>query len=61
VLARLEQALRAAVSDPELVARFQDFGVEARFQTAGELAATLAAEHARWGRLIREAGVRVDG
>jgi tripartite-type tricarboxylate transporter receptor subunit TctC len=61
VLARLEQALRAAVSDPELVARFQDFGVEARFQTAGELAATLAAEHARWGRMIREAGVRVDG
>lgn len=61
VIARLEAALRAAVSEPELVARFQDFGVEARFQTSAELAATLAAEHALWGRLIREAGVRAEG
>lgn len=60
VIARLAEALRAAVSDPDLRARFDEYGMQAEFQTGPELAAVLAAETVLWGNLIREAGIRAE-
>ena len=51
-------ALRAAVNEPDLRARFDEYGMQAEFQTGPQLAAVLAAETTLWGNLIREAGIR---
>lgn len=60
VVSRLAEALRIAVNDPDLRARFDEYGMEAQFQTGPELAATLDAELRLWGGLIREAGIRAE-
>ena len=59
-VARLAEALRVAVSDPDLRARFDEYGMQAEFRTGAELGATLAAETALWGNLIRDAGIRAE-
>jgi len=60
VLARAEDALRAATDDAGLRARLREQGVELVSGGAGELRALLAAETERWGNLIRTANIRVD-
>lgn len=60
VLLRLADALRAALSDPDLRARFDEYGMQAEFQTGPQLGTVLAAETALWGNLIREAGIRAE-
>jgi tripartite-type tricarboxylate transporter receptor subunit TctC len=59
-VARLAEALRVAVLDPDLRARFDEYGMQAEYQTGPELAAVLAAETMLWGNLIREAGIRAE-
>jgi tripartite-type tricarboxylate transporter receptor subunit TctC len=57
---RIAEALRAAVNDPDLRARFEEYGMQAEFQTGPELGAVLAAETTLWGNLIRTAGIRAE-
>ena len=44
----------------DLRARFDEFGMDAQFQTGPELAAVLDTELRLWGGLIREAGIRAE-
>jgi tripartite-type tricarboxylate transporter receptor subunit TctC len=42
---------------PETAARFKAFGVEARWSTPAEFRAFIASESAKWGDVIRSAGI----
>lgn len=59
-LAKLGAALEAALKDPQVLARFTDLGTtpypEGR-RGAAEARAQLESEVAKWGRVIREAGI----
>ncbi len=60
VAARLEAFVAAAAADPALRDRFAGLGAEVVSTPRGPLAARIAAEDARWGALIREAGITAE-
>lgn len=45
---------------PDVKDRFAEFGAEAVSSTPEQFAKFMAAESARWGKLIREANIRID-
>ncbi|MGG5817772.1 Bug family tripartite tricarboxylate transporter substrate binding protein [Falsiroseomonas sp. HW251] len=57
---RVEAAVTAACADPALRERFAGLGVEPIGEGPQALAARAAAEDARWGEVIRVAGIRVE-
>jgi tripartite-type tricarboxylate transporter receptor subunit TctC len=57
---RLVALARGALADPALAARFAALGAEIPGEAGAALAAVIAAEDARWGGVIRDAGVRLD-
>ena len=57
---RLSAALAEALADPALRDRFAALGAEVAGETGEALAATIAAEDARWGAVIRAAGLRLE-
>ena len=57
VIDTLNRELRAALSDPELVKRYTELGLEPLPSTPGELAGRLRDETAKWARVIRDAGI----
>mgnify|MGYP000400634919 CR=1 FL=1 len=57
IRARLGEVIRAALSDPSVVADFQRRGLEAWPSTEAAFAAQLAADAAKWQPLIRGAGI----
>lgn len=59
-LARLNEAVRRALSAPELRARLKEQGLEAQGSTSAELAAEMQSDVARLGRILKEAGIRAD-
>lgn len=56
---RLTEAAVAAMSEPELRARFLAIGVEPRAEGGEALAARAREERARWSELVRRLGIRV--
>ena len=60
ISARLGAAVVAAARDPDTARRFAALGAEAIGSTREELAARIAAEDARWGELVRAAGITAD-
>lgn len=60
VVARLAEELRLAVRTPELRRRLAELGAEAIGAGPGEFGGFLAAEHARWGEVVRRTGARLD-
>ena len=60
VIGVLNDTLTKALRSTELAQRFRDMGWEATPSTPGEAAAFLQAEHAKWGRVVRERGMRAD-
>ncbi len=60
VVARLNAALNAAIAQPEVAARLASLSVEARPNTPEEFRAFLLAEIEKWGKVVREAGIRVE-
>jgi len=60
IIARLNAELVRALSTAEARAWFQAQGAEVVADTPEEFAAVIRAEHARWGAIIREAGIRVE-
>ncbi len=56
----LERSLLGAIAAPEIDARMRQLGFEPRPGNAAALRDTLAADFARWGRLAREAGIRLE-
>ena len=59
-LERLEAAMLAAFAEPETRARLRGIGVEAAPSGTVAFDRLVAAEHARWGEVIRNAGIRSD-
>lgn len=60
LVAKLNEALNAAVRQPDVRARMLDLGLEPAGTTPGEFAAFVNGDIARWARVVREAGVRTE-
>jgi tripartite-type tricarboxylate transporter receptor subunit TctC len=60
VVTRLNQALAAALAAPDLRERFVAQGAEPGGGSPEAFAAFMRDEYARWGRVVREAGVKAD-
>ncbi len=56
----LSKALRAALDSPAIKARMQVLGVEPTPSTPEQAASYAKSERARWGRVIRDAGIKLD-
>lgn len=59
-IARLNQSVRAAIADPAARSRMANAGVDGQSSSVEELAAFLRSETEKWGRVVREARIRVD-
>ncbi len=57
---RLSEGLNAAIRDPAVAERLAGLNVETAANTPADFAAFLSAETERWGRLVREAGIKPD-
>ena len=60
-VARLGAAVREAVSHPPVVSRMAGAGLDAVGNTPAEMEAMIAREYERWGVVIRERGIKVEG
>ena len=60
VVAKINGAFRGALAVPEVQTRLSDLGVEPEGSSPEKLASHLAAEIARWGKVVREAGVKAE-
>jgi tripartite-type tricarboxylate transporter receptor subunit TctC len=60
IVQRFNQEIVKALNNPEARERLFRAGVEAVGSTPEQFAATLKTEMARWGKLIKEAGIRAE-
>jgi tripartite-type tricarboxylate transporter receptor subunit TctC len=60
IVDRLSAETRAALAAPEVRKRLVDLGAEPLGSTPQEFAAYVDAEFQRWGKLAKEAGIRID-
>jgi tripartite-type tricarboxylate transporter receptor subunit TctC len=60
VLERLHTEIAAIVDSPEMQKRFQLEGAEGLRMTPGEFGALIAAETAKWTRVVKEAGIKAE-
>lgn len=60
IVARLNRSIVDGLNDAEIKSRFFNAGVETVGSTPAQLAAMLQSEMAKWGKLIREAGIREE-
>jgi tripartite-type tricarboxylate transporter receptor subunit TctC len=61
IVARLNAELGSLLSDAAFRQRAFKLGYELRASSAEEFAAFVKAEHARWGKIVTESGMRPDG
>jgi tripartite-type tricarboxylate transporter receptor subunit TctC len=59
-IARLSDALRAALATPLAIQRMTSAGVDPEASTAEELGSFIARESEKWGRVVREARITVE-
>lgn len=60
IVQQLNQEIARVMTRPDLVERLAGAGMKALASTPEAFAATIKSEMAKWGRLIREAGIGVD-
>ena len=60
ILNRIQREVARALANAELKKRFFEAGVEGVGSTPEEYAATIRRESAKWGKLIRDLGIRED-
>jgi len=60
IVERLHQEVRRILKDPAVVASFDKIGVTVVDGAPAQLAQRQAADSARWGAVIREAGIKLD-
>ncbi len=60
IVARLNAAVKQAVATPEVSAALRKLGSDPKTGTAQEFAAFIAAEVQRWGKVVRDANIKVD-
>ena len=58
IVRRLNQDVNAAIARPAIVARFAELGAEPLGGTPDQAAAFIKAEHDKWGKIIRDAGIK---
>jgi tripartite-type tricarboxylate transporter receptor subunit TctC len=59
-LERLQKEIAAVVESPEMQKRFQLEGAEALRMTPREFGGLIAAETAKWSRVVKEAGIKAE-
>jgi tripartite-type tricarboxylate transporter receptor subunit TctC len=60
VIAKIHGALVKVVALPDVKERMFNLGMEVAGSTPGELGALVASDIAKWGKVIKASGVRVD-
>jgi tripartite-type tricarboxylate transporter receptor subunit TctC len=60
VVARLHEALSAAVTSPPVRRLMEDVGADIAAQGPADFAGMLKADHARWAEVIRRGNIRLD-
>ena len=60
IVALLNDRLKKSLATPDQAKRFHDHGLDVVASTPEEFAAFLAAEYKKWGRVIKERGMRAD-
>ena len=60
VVTRLSQALLKAGEDKNLQEQFKQLGCDAEFMTPAQTLEKIKNDHAKWGKVIKEAKVSVD-
>jgi tripartite-type tricarboxylate transporter receptor subunit TctC len=60
IVERLAEETRKALNAPEVRKRLIDLGAEPLGSSPDEFAAYVGSEYARWGKLAKEAGIRID-
>ena len=60
IINRLNQELVRLLNQPEVKENYLNLGVEVVASSPQELAATIKFEEARWGKVIKDAGIRED-
>ena len=58
IIRRLNADVNAAIARPAIVARFAELGAEPLGGTTGEAAAFIRGEQEKWGKIIRDAGIK---
>lgn len=57
---RLHDAVDATIRSPDVARKFTDLGADPQFGTPAEFAAYVANDLAKWARLAKEAGLKVE-
>jgi tripartite-type tricarboxylate transporter receptor subunit TctC len=60
VVKRLNAEINKIIAKPSVVQRFAELGAEPLGGTPEQLAAWLKSEQDKWGRLIRETGIKLQ-
>ncbi len=60
IIDRLSAEVRKAMASPDLVKRFVDLGAEPMASSPEEFGAFVKAEYQHWGKLIKDAGIRIE-
>ncbi len=60
IVARLSEETRRALAHPEVRASFASQGVDPAGNTPEQFAAFVRDEHAKWGRVIRDSGIKAE-
>jgi tripartite-type tricarboxylate transporter receptor subunit TctC len=60
IIDRLAKETNAGLADPQLKARFVALALEPMAMTSAEFATFIAAETAKWGKVIRAANIKVE-
>jgi tripartite-type tricarboxylate transporter receptor subunit TctC len=60
IIDTLSRELAAAVADEKIKTRFADLGAIVETRSPAEFGAFIAAETAKWGQVIRDAGIKPD-
>jgi tripartite-type tricarboxylate transporter receptor subunit TctC len=60
IVALLNDRMKKSLMTPDQVKRFQDHGLDIVAGTPEEFAAFIAAEYKKWGRVIKERGMRAE-
>ena len=60
VVAKLNDAINASLADPAIKARLADLGVSVFASTPAQFAKLIADETAKWGKVIRDAGIKAE-
>jgi tripartite-type tricarboxylate transporter receptor subunit TctC len=60
IIEKLNVAMHKICQNPALAQRWRDYGGELRCNTPAEFAAFIQADRAMWGKVVRDAGVKLD-